>query len=344
MRVLYPGRIVSRNVGGNTTYGRAVMAGVQRAGLSTAEIPAGENPLSTLIKENAARYRRQVPADLIHYLADTGSLIGGGTPSVVTVHGIASRWIDGVRSPLKEYVWRSRVHRAISTSVAVVTPSKSSACDIAEVFDVPIERIAVIPHGIEHMTLNGVLQPLSEEVRNRIPAEFLLYVGNIEPRKNLEALIAAMDEPGVRSLGLKLVIAGKPAWNYDMTMAAIKSSSHVIYLGFVSDSDRNALMKACTAFVFPSRYEGFGFPVLEALSAGRPVITSDRGSLAEVAGPSWISEDLSSEGIGDSIASALNDSGWLAHCVEEGPRWVTRFSWEVSIKSHLDVYRKVCGQ
>ncbi|WUN59730.1 glycosyltransferase family 4 protein [Rhodococcus sp. NBC_00294] len=292
-----------------------------------------------------ARYRGRVTGDLIHYLADTGPLVGGGSPAVVTVHGIASRWIDGVRNPAQEFVWRSRVRRALTTCSAVITPSSSSAQDISDVFDIPIENIAVIPHGIEHMKSSSpCADVLSDVVERQLRREFILYVGNIEPRKNLEALVAAMGMPSVRELGLDLVVAGKPAWNFGAAMSAIERSRDVVYLGYVSDSDRNALMRRCRAFVFPSLYEGFGFPVLEALSSGRPVITSDRGSLAEVAGPSYIVEELTSEGIATSIVSAMNDDSWLLSCETAGPAWADQFTWKSSVASHIEVYRGVLGE
>ncbi|MGB3772580.1 MAG: glycosyltransferase family 1 protein [Rhodococcus sp. (in: high G+C Gram-positive bacteria)] len=343
MKILYPSRIVSRNVGGNTTYGRALVDGLASTGVEVEEIKSGRHPATTLLHENIARYTSKSPGTMIHYLADTGSLLGGGAPSVVTVHGIASRWIDGVRSRTQELVWRSRVARAIATSEAVITPSDSSAADIAEIFDVSADVIRVVPHGIEHAT-NFDLDPeisLSESIRHRVPSNYLLYVGNIEPRKNIPALVRAMNAPSVRALGLKLVIAGKPAWNFEDSMEAISASIDVVYLGFVSDSDRNILMKRCAAFIFPSRYEGFGFPVLEALSLGCLVITSDRGSLAEVAGPSWRIEELDSGGIAAAIVQAMQDTNWSRRCVAEAPSWVSKFSWRRSVASHHDIYCEV---
>ena len=342
MKVFFPQRVIDRHVGGNTTYARQLELGLTRAGVATGRIPASTSAARTALLETWYGMASRHPAgDVLHYSADTGPLLAPRTPSVVTVHGVASRWISTARTTRQEATWRLRVRAAIRSCDEVITVSHSSAHDVAEVFDVPHERIRVIHHGIDRAP--PVESAMSSGLRDQVPEAYLLYVGNIEPRKNLVALVGAMERPEVKALGLPLVVAGKPAWNVEDSMAAINGSSSTIYLGFVSDDDRQHLMRECTAFVFPSLYEGFGFPVLEAMAAGTPVITSGRGSLAEVAGPAYRLDELSPEGIASGIADALGSPDELAASVQSGKSWVEQFSWDKSVAAHLEVYRAVTG-
>lgn len=334
-----PGRILDRHVGGNTTYARTLADGLRARDVEVVSMPFSNNAIRTMLDETRVGLERS-SVDVLHYVADTGPLMSTNTPSVVTVHGVASRWISGVRGPAQEKLWRTRVSRAISSTDALITVSQSSAHDIAEIFDVSFDSIAVIPHGIDWASFESPV-PLSREVSDLIPTEFMLYVGNIEPRKNIPALVNAVASKKVRGFGLPLVIAGKPAWNYGEAMSTIENSPDVIYLGFVSDDDRAALMQRCALFVFPSRYEGFGFPVLEAMAAGAPVLTSNCGALAEVAGPSRILKSVDTDAISSGISETLADSNWLASAALHGKEWSSSFSWAASVDAHLAVYRKV---
>ncbi|MFE4080503.1 glycosyltransferase family 4 protein [Paenarthrobacter sp. YIM B13468] len=279
-------------------------------------------------------------ASVLHYSADTGPLIRTVGPSVVTVHGVASRWTAVARSPRQEAQWRYRVKKAIQCTNEVITVSESSADDIAEVFSVDRDLIKVIHHGIDSAAFS-MPATLSEETGAKIPERFVLYLGNIEPRKNIIELVRAFETPEIRALGLQLVIAGRPAWNFDSAMQIIMSSPAVNYVGFVSDEDRIALMQKCALFVFPSLYEGFGFPVLEAMAAGAPVATSRRGSLAEVAGPAWELASLDAEGIASSLVQALSNDSWQADVRAQGRTWASKFTWSRSIDSHLQTYERL---
>lgn len=340
MRILMPSRFLDRHVGGNTTYARKLADGLTHRGIEVGRIPAGRHPATTLLTETAAGLHSYAPQTVVHYTGDTGPLLPVRSPSVVTVHGVASRWIDVARSRLQERTWRERVRLAIRATDHVITVSNSSADDVAEVFGIDRERITTIEHGIDVEQFAAPAE-LSDDVRARVTDQFVLYLGNIEPRKNLLALIAAFEQPEVKQLGVPLVIAGKPAWNASETQEAIARAENVIQLGFVSDTDRVALMQACTLFAFPSLYEGFGFPVLEALAAGAPVITSDRGSLAEVAGPSLRFPGLDMEGLTHGVLEALADERELSRCVAEGAEWAARFTWDESITKHVSVYEGV---
>ena len=155
------------------------------------------------------------------------------------------------------------------------------------------------------------------------------------------ALVKAYKLSKLNADGVSLVVVGRPAWNYQEILEQISSTAGVTWLGFVSEEEKIALMQAAELFVFPSLYEGFGFPVLEAMAAGTPVICSDRGSLSEVAGPARRFEGLEAETIADGLRDALADEAWRENVVDLGREWAKSFSWDASVESHLRIYRKL---
>jgi glycosyltransferase involved in cell wall biosynthesis len=343
MRILMPERIVDRHVGGNTTYARHIEAGLIERGISVGRIRSWSRPQLTLLQESITGVSPGSRGDVLHYVADTGPLIRTRRPSVVTVHGVASRWISTARTPKQEKQWRARVRRAISSTDHVITVSDSSSLDIQEVFNIPAERITTIPHGID-VDRFALPRRISPELAAVLPERFALYLGNIEPRKNLVPLVEAFSSKAVVDREIPLVIAGKAAWNSEETLRAISSSDNVIQLGFVSDGDRAALMQHCEMFVFPSLYEGFGFPVVEALAAGAIVVSSNRGALAEVAGPALLFEDITREGIEAGVLAALDDQSGRDRCRQQGQSWARNFHWSESVDKHVSVYRRVLSR
>ncbi|MEV0897406.1 glycosyltransferase family 1 protein [Actinoplanes sp. NPDC049802] len=339
MRILHPDRIVNRHVGGNTTYTRRIREGLARRGVQLGTIPALPHPVLTAAAENAYSLRR-MRHSVLHFSADTGPMIRTRTGSVVTVHGVASRWTAVARTPAQEQIWRSRVGAAIRNTDRLITVSESSSADITEVFGVRSEQIRTIPHGIDAEVFASPVE-LSPELARFEGRPFALFVGNLEPRKNIVELIRAFGRPEIRTTGLDLLIIGRPAWNYDEILREIEASPWVTRLGFVTENDKIAMMQRCTVFLFPSHYEGFGFPVLEALAAGAPVICSDRGSLAEVAGPSLRLAALDSESMAAQIAAYLEDTNALRACRSAGPEWARSFSWEKSVDQHIAVYQEI---
>jgi glycosyltransferase involved in cell wall biosynthesis len=342
MRIALPGRILDRHVGGNTTYATEIARRMPDFGHVVTTLPWAAHPALTAGQEIfAARTWGPRRADVVHFTADTGPALGCRLPLVVTAHGVASRHTSVARTRTQETVWRARVRAAVHQASLVLSVSHSAADDVAAVFGIDPASILVIPHGIDHLANHG--GELSPRVERLLASTepFMLYLGNIEPRKNVDNLVRAVTEDG--GVGMRLVVAGKPAWNFTPTLELMAQRPEVEYLGFVTDADRAALLAGCRLFVFPSHYEGFGFPVLEAMSKGAAVICSNEGFLAEVAGPALRLPGLDPGSIREGLRTALSDGPTLSAVAAAGPAWAAQFTWEVSARRHAAAYESVLG-
>jgi glycosyltransferase involved in cell wall biosynthesis len=167
-----------------------------------------------------------------------------------------------------------------------------------------------------------------------------LYVGNIEPRKNLLPLIEAFENPRIVALGIPLLIAGRPAWNSQEILGKIASAKNTFYLGPVSENLKRYLMQKTSLFTFPSLFEGFGLPVLEAMASGAKVLSSTGGSLAEISGPSLSFSDLTTDAFVEDIYDALQ-TDYTNEARIASKNWAANFTWQKSIEKHIEVYESL---
>lgn len=350
MRIVTSDRFFRRNTGGNTTYARHVYAGLVDRGVDHVvhEVPA--SAVGAAVAE-ALLPRRATGADIVHYVADTGPLSvtrRRHAPALVTtIQGDASRHVAAVRSPAATRVWRARVAAAARASDLVITGSRSSADDLARHYGVEPRHLAVIPYGIDHDRFTP--QPHTEIARVRstyaLPEAFVLYLGNLEPRKNLGPLVEAFASPALS--GAHLVIAGRHAWGVDRLVSRLREGEdgNVRWIGPLPDGDVAPVMAAAQLFAFPSLYEGFGFPVLEAMAVGTPVLTSDRGSLAEVTGDTaaLLRSLTDPRSIAEDVADLLGDAATRADRRAAGLTWASGFTWPECIDRHHAVLSSLVG-
>ena len=270
--------------------------------------------------------------------------------TVVTIHDcihlmfpeyLPGRWAYGYA--------RTSMWIATHKSNRVLTVSETSKLDILRRFRIPPNKITVVHNAID----DRFLEPPSDEemervrIRYQLRDPFALYVGNIKPHKNLERLIDAFDrvrkQPGHETL--KLVIIGDEISKYQGLRRAVhqhKLHKHVRFFGFVGMDTLSALYRLAGVFVFPSLYEGFGLPPLEAMASGTPVITSNVSSLPEVVGDAAILIDpYEADAIADAMRRVLTDPALRASLRERGLARVREFSWERSIARVREIYGEV---
>lgn len=275
----------------------------------------------------------------------------GKTPALLTVHDLSFLKVPDCYVPaFRRYLERA-VRRAAERADLILADSDSTKRDLVELMQVRPEKVAVVYPGVEarfrHMSDPHLLEPVRK--RYRLPDRFILGLGTLQPRKNFEGLVegfrrlilARGDEPVVSGLGL--VIAGGEGWMVEQTYAAVKGKDledRVHFAGFVDDGDLPTLYNLASVFAFPTWYEGFGLPVLEAMACGTPVVCADNSSLPEVAGEAAL---LVNAGDPDALAHALyralvdgNLRAWMA---SEGPNQASRFTWEAAALGLLSLYQ-----
>jgi glycosyltransferase involved in cell wall biosynthesis len=271
--------------------------------------------------------------------------------AVVTIHDCIHLMFPQYLPNRFAYAYaRMNLWAAARRAERILTVSETSKADILRYCDVPAERIVVVHNAIDDHFETAPSDEAVQRVRERyqLDGPFALYVGNIKPHKNLERLIDAFDL--VRRGGferLELLIIGDQVSKYPRlrrTVDTHKLHKHVRFLGFVPDDTLAALYRLATVFVFPSLYEGFGLPPLEAMASGTPVVTSNRSSMPEVVGDAAVLVDpYSAASIAEGIQRVLSDTFLRQTLITRGLARAREFSWEASIRRIHDVYMDVAS-
>jgi glycosyltransferase involved in cell wall biosynthesis len=246
---------------------------------------------------------------------------------------------------------RLSLYTATRRADRILTVSETSKVDILRFFQVPAEKITVIHNAIDERFRTAPSEAVVELVRERyqLKDQFVLYVGNIKPHKNLERLIDAFSR--LRRHGadhLKLLIIGDQISKYQGLRRAVhkhKLHKHVRFLGFVPLETLAVLYRLADVFVFPSLYEGFGLPPLEAMASGTPVVTSNVSSLPEVVGDAAILVDpYDPQSIADGMRKVLEDADLRAGLSARGLEQARKYSWERSVERIRQIYEEVAAE
>lgn len=308
------------------------------------------NPFLRLGFDLARKVKEDRP-DLLH--VQYTSPLGCSVPVVVSVHDVSF-----LEHP--EYFTRDRalqlqwtVRRTVGRAAKILTGSEFSRNAILKVYgDLEEDKVVVVPNAAA-----GEFRPISREaaektVRERfqIPGRFLLNVGDIQPRKNHIGLIRAFAKlvrayPQIKH---NLVLAGKPTWFAEKVREAARESGvadRIQFFGFVTDDDLLHLYNACDVLVFPSFYEGFGLPVLEAMACGRAVICSNTSALPEVVdGAAILFDPYAVDEIVRAMADLLLDGELRARMERLGLQRAAHFSWQKTARRTLEVFHEVAQQ
>jgi glycosyltransferase involved in cell wall biosynthesis len=260
--------------------------------------------------------------------------------SVVTVHDLGYHYYPEAHTLFQNLYLRWSARHNARSATRVLADSEATRRDLMRYYRTAGEKIAVVYPGCDE-SLTPVSDPaLLAAVRARygIAGPYLLYVGTLHPRKNLVRLVQAFaallrhTQDRSASPDLTLVLAGKKGWLYDEISTQVRKlgvEERVLLPGYVPDSDLASLLSGALAFVFPSLYEGFGLPVLEAMACGRPVVCSNASSLPEVAGDAALLVDpLDVDALTEGLAQIVSDEGLRRELVNKGFQQVSKFSWQ----------------
>jgi glycosyltransferase involved in cell wall biosynthesis len=272
--------------------------------------------------------------------------------SLVTIHDMAfRRHPETVRAKTK-YMLKIGLHKSIERADRIITVSEFSKKEIAYYYNYPDDKIAVVYNGVDRNRFNPALDPSTlDRVRGtyKIPKTYILYFGTLEPRKNLERLIRAyaLIKQRYRDFPV-LVIAGGKGWLFKSifeTVTRMGLEKDILFTGYTNDSEKICLMQGALFFCFPSLYEGFGLPVLEAMACGTPVLSSNNSSLAEIAGNAALLVDpLSEESIAGGLERLFLDESLLEELRKKGLERVRDFSWSKASSALYALYKEVSGE
>lgn len=231
----------------------------------------------------------------------------------------------------------------------ILTVSEFSKQEIVRYLSVPETYISVVPNAVDHTVYHAdYTEKQIQKMLDRygITREYFLYLGTIEPRKNLERLIAAYAKLcRRRKQAPLLVLAGKKGWLCErIYQSAVRYGleKRILFTGYIRQADSPLLICGAKAFVFPSLYEGFGMPVLEAMACGTPVITSNTTALAEVAkGAALLADPLCTDGICRAMERMLDDEGYREALRTAGLQRAANYTWANSAQLLMDVYKKL---
>ncbi len=274
----------------------------------------------------------------------------GRCATVLTIHDLSSLLHPETHTRRAVQRARRRLPLMVRTADAIITPTETVRRELSEYLKGTQEKIFAIPEAAR-----AVFRPVdfgaTETVRRRLGVgeQFLLAVGTIEPRKNLEVLISAFEEVlrARPASELQLVIAGGAGWLSGPLFEAFGKSparDRILLTRYLQDDDLRALYSSCRAFVYPSIYEGFGLPPLEAMACGAPVIASAIPSLRETTGgAAWLFDPRRPPDLAEKLVQLLDDRDAARKLSEDGKRRAAQFSWERTARETMDVYAFALG-
>ena len=265
-----------------------------------------------------------------------------GVKYILTIHDLSFDFFPEF-STCKQYFWHKAVRPKPQCQRAnlIITPSENTRRDIIDYYKISPEKIIVIYPGVHTPKIHV-------DIKNKynLPDKYILFLGTIEPRKNIIGLIEAFENLRAKyPIMAHLVIAGASGWKNKEIFARAKASNvadKIHFINFVAPEDKAALYACAEIFVYPSFYEGFGFPILEAMAAGTPVISSNRSSLPEIAGSAaYLIDPARPEQLTLAMNELINKPSLRAWHVQKGLEQAKKYSWEKAAREWLNTLKSL---
>ncbi len=263
-------------------------------------------------------------------------------PYVITIHDLSFELYPEYYS-LKRRLWHALVQpkKQCEQAAAIIVPSHHTKTDLIRLYHIAEEKIHVVYPG---MPIAHTSNTNTEIVRNKynVHNDFFLFVGTIEPRKNIDGIVAAYIRSGLHKKGVELVIAGAEGWKQHALMKRVARTPGVRYLGYIPEEDKQLLFAEAKGCLFPSFYEGFGFPVIEAMQLGTPVITSDRSSLPEIAaGAAYLVNPYDVGAIAKGMERLFEDTALCQELITRGRLVASTYSWDRAAAQMWHIFESV---
>jgi len=283
------------------------------------------------------------PVDVLHvqYVAPPTSV-----PIVVTIHDLSFETYPTFFNLKDRFLFRTFVPYTAWRATRIITCSEHTKSDLVRHYGVPPDRVVVMPYGVDDRFFRIDRRDAQESVRTRYQGleKFILFVGALQPRKNVIRLIEAFHWLRASSdLSHKLVIVGKKKYLYEQIRSTVRErglEDEIVFSGHVSEDDLLSFYGAADLLVFPSLFEGFGLPPLEAMACGTPVVCSHVTSLPEVVGDAALLVDPhDTQGIGRAMLQVLTDANLRRQLIAKGLEQSRLFRWENTARRTLEVYQ-----